>query len=279
MSKTAFAILLLLSALTADARDIANDPPPNPADPLATPEGRFAHAIKIPNPLPANSGYRPGMTSKQYFDHLCRTAAGEFIFKTIEGVDGLVMLRPRPEITDEFLMDRHALEDPYGAVVGFTGKAEIYFVQPASGARYEFLEVLTPGSDPAANRGRFIRYYRDPSEANLRRRQQTYVNGELREVPYTVVDSVVEERKARFGYTWRGIVSRKQRALGIAGGELIVLDMRTGEVLAVRRGYIRSGDVRNTPSRIWWLGGHLCSNVPNTSEHQFIKQVLRPHGG
>ena len=29
---------------------------------LATPEGRFAHSIKIPNPVSEDSGYRPGMT-------------------------------------------------------------------------------------------------------------------------------------------------------------------------------------------------------------------------
>jgi hypothetical protein len=34
-----------------------------PADPLATEEGRFAQAIKIPNPVPEDSGYKPGMTT------------------------------------------------------------------------------------------------------------------------------------------------------------------------------------------------------------------------
>src|SRR5438105_1131292 len=32
-----------------------------PADPLATPEGRFAQSIKIPNPVSEDSGYKPGM--------------------------------------------------------------------------------------------------------------------------------------------------------------------------------------------------------------------------
>ena len=35
------------------------------ADPLATEEGRFAHSIKIPNPVSEDSGYRPGMTPEQ----------------------------------------------------------------------------------------------------------------------------------------------------------------------------------------------------------------------
>ena len=60
-----------------------------PADPSATEEGRLAHSIKIPNPVPKDSGYKSGMTPQEYFDHLCRTEAGEFIYKTVENVEGL----------------------------------------------------------------------------------------------------------------------------------------------------------------------------------------------
>ncbi len=74
-----------------------------PADPLATEEGRFAHSIKIPNPVPADSGYKPGMTSQEYFDHLCKTEAGEFIYKTVENVEGLYMMRPRESAKDDDL--------------------------------------------------------------------------------------------------------------------------------------------------------------------------------
>ncbi|MCS6319917.1 MAG: hypothetical protein H8K05_19540, partial [Nitrospira sp.] len=71
-----------------------------PADPLATEEGRFAHSITIPDPVSADSGYKPGMTSQEYFDHLCKAEAGEFIYKTVENVDGLYMMRPRTKATD-----------------------------------------------------------------------------------------------------------------------------------------------------------------------------------
>lgn len=42
-------------------------PKMKPADPLATEVGRFAHSIKIQNPVPEDSGYKPGMTSQEYF--------------------------------------------------------------------------------------------------------------------------------------------------------------------------------------------------------------------
>ncbi len=46
--------------IATDSRCIL--PKMKPADPLGTEEGRFAHSIKIPNPVPADSGYKPGMT-------------------------------------------------------------------------------------------------------------------------------------------------------------------------------------------------------------------------
>src|SRR5688572_1767292 len=83
------------------------------ADPLSTEEGRFAHSLKIPNPVAMDSGYKLGMTSQEYFDHLCRTEAGEFIYRTVENVEGLYMMRPHDDATDEKLQHLYALEDPY----------------------------------------------------------------------------------------------------------------------------------------------------------------------
>ncbi|HXF93179.1 MAG TPA: hypothetical protein VNK46_10530, partial [Nitrospiraceae bacterium] len=107
-----------------------------PADPLATEAGRFAHSIKIPNPVPEDSGYKPGMTPQEYFDHLCKTEAGEFIYKTVENVEGLYLMRPRKEATDDELSHLYALEDPYGQVVGESELPQDSYVQPAMG-KYE----------------------------------------------------------------------------------------------------------------------------------------------
>jgi hypothetical protein len=86
--------------------------------------------------------------------------------------------------------------------------------------------------------------------------------------------------KSQYGYVWRGIRRPHDRELGIAGGELIVLDVRNNEVLAVRRGFIRSGDVRNNLTGVWWLGGHACpkGKKGRTDFYTFdlIRDVLTP---
>jgi hypothetical protein len=231
-----------------------------PADPLATEEGRYAHSIKIPNPVPEDSGYRPGMTPEQYFDHLCKTEAGEFIYKTVENVEGLYMMRPRKRATDDELSHLYALEDPYGYVTEGSGEdARELFVRRGW---YAFLEERFPGSISSPAYKRYIATYADNRK--------------------TLIEESTTMPKSRYGYVWRGITRPHDRELGIAGGELIVLDAQSNEVLAVRRGFIRSGDVRNKLTGVWWLVGYACpkGKKGRTDFYTFdlIREVLKPAG-
>ena len=56
-----------------------------------------------------------GELAKAYFYHRCETDGGEFIYRTIENVEGLFQMRPR-EQRDYFdsLRKGELLEDPYG---------------------------------------------------------------------------------------------------------------------------------------------------------------------
>jgi len=245
-----------------------------PADPLATEEGRFAHSIKIPNPVPEDSGYKPGMTSQEYFEHLCKTEAGEFIYKTVENVEGLYIMRPRQEATDWELEHLYALEDPYGQVLGVGRLAQDTYVQPAMG-KYQFLEMPAGLTSQGDGRPvRYKRYFRD-KHAHTDRQYQTAINGRFVLAPYIVAEAEVSARESRYGYAWRGIKRPHDRELGIVGGELIVLDLQTNEVLAVRRGYLRSGWMKNLTG-IWWLTGRVCPNMGGKREHLFINEILKP---
>jgi hypothetical protein len=235
-----------------------------PADPLATEEGRFAHSIKIPNPVPADSGYKPGMTPQQYFEHLCKTEAGEFIYKTVENVEGLYMMRPRKEATDDELSHLYALEDPYITVTGHDSGGTPLTAKLFLGmGKYEFLEQPVQTNNELASTDRIYRRF-------------TGYEGKNKE---TLNIEDINNLKSRYGYTWRGLTRPHDRELGIAAGELIIFDRQTEEVLGVRRGYIRSGNVRNLTG-IWWLTGHICpkgqAGRPDFYTHDFIAQVLKP---
>jgi hypothetical protein len=247
-----------------------------PADPLATEEGRFAHSIKIPNPVPEDSGYRPGMTSEQYFDHLCKTEAGEFIYKTVENVEGIFMMRPRKEATDWELEHLYALEDPYGHTNGEATMGEYDFVSPN---RYSYLE--RPIRPSRSIQGPTQPSGEKPGQQGSARYER--FNGYDARHLDSMHKQSIDVIRSRFGFTWRGISRPRDRELGIAGGELIVLDLQTNEVLGVRRGYIRSGIIRNKLTSIWWLTGQACPtygyrngrNKDFDLSYWFVGKVLR----
>lgn len=259
--------------IATDSRCIL--PKMQPADPLATEEGRFAHSIKIPSPIPEDSGYKPGMTPEQYFEHLCKTEAGEFIYKTVENVEGLYMMRPRKVATDYELEHLYALEDPYGHTSDddMPGAQDSY-VQPVQG-KYLFLEISLISKGESGDATKYQRYYRD-EKANPGKKYQTMINGQGVFVPYVVTDAKVPTLKSRYGYTWRGITRLHDREFGIAGGELIVLDMETNEVLSVRRGFARTGGAKNNLTGVWWLTAPSCPNRGLKTTPKFIQQVLVP---
>ena len=71
-----------------------------PVDPLATEEGRFAYAIKLPPPHDKPKvKYRPGMSAESYFKELCEKEEGDYVFRTVAGVEGIKIMRPIPKVT------------------------------------------------------------------------------------------------------------------------------------------------------------------------------------
>ena len=243
-----------------------------PADPLATEEGRFAHSIKIPNPVPEDSGYKPGMTPEQYFDHLCKTEAGEFIYKTVENVEGIYMMRPR--ISDGYASEHlYALEAPYGRGFG-TDHSEDIFVQPAMG-KYKFLELPIVSGTKSRSASKYRRFYRDPN-AHPGRKYQTAIDGRFVFVPYIVSEEQIDTLRSHYGFTWRGIARPHDREHGVGGGELIIFDLQTNEVLAVRRGFVLGKSDPNLITSFSWPTGKVCPGREAKSDYVFLKKVLKP---
>jgi hypothetical protein len=43
--------------------------------------------------------------------------------------------------------------------------------------------------------------------------------------------------ESQYAFTWRGIRRERDREFGVAGGETIVFDLQTNQVLGIRRGF------------------------------------------
>ena len=246
---------------------------------------------------PADSGYKEGMSAKEYFGHLCKTEAGEFIYKTVEDVDGIYQMRPREHVTDKMLQDRYFLEDPYGETYGEEfnmgpeamkpgtiqdGYVNPPYVKAVKGGHvlykpdqnYKFLEKPIPVHFQDLRDGaKYLRYTR-PNNDRLIIENGQYLY-QMNAQP-KLIEERARELKSRYGFMWRGIERPHDRELGIAGGEVIVLDLQTNEILGVRRGFLISGKTLDTPQGIWWLGAHACPANLSGTVQRFVHKVLKP---
>lgn len=91
-----------------------------------------------------------------------------------------------------------------------------------------------------------------------------------------------DQLKSRYAYTWRGIRRPYDRQYDIAGGELIVLDRITGEILGVRRSFASASLYK---TGIGWEFSYFCPGLLNKGKRvvdklsypePFISQVLTP---
>lgn len=215
---------------------------------------------------PSTPVYRWWMSARQYFDALCKAEAGEFIYRTVDNVEGIYAVRPRPAASTEALRDRYVLEDPYGYTDAEARNAALVFLGPK---KYRFFELPVPPWFGRKENEVVARYfgYDDRSRESLKKEYDTKI-------------------KSRYGYTWREIRRPHDRENAIVGGELIVVDLQTNEVLGIRRGFIISGNVRNVRSGIQWEIGAVCPafryngvfNKRDDFSYWFISKVLRPSG-
>lgn len=281
-SRVRFASLLFLACIFAACAEqtdgqsasrwtefvqVAGQPEPVPAEWVATPEGQFAHSIKIPHPVPRDSSYRKGMSSQEYFDHLCKAEAGEFIYKKVANVEGFYFMRPPRRPTDDDLKDRFKLEAPeiertFQLMRASPQDRGKIFVGPPW-RLYSFVEEPSPDSRERGLHFRVTGYKQDVSP----------MKGEL-----------VDKLQSRYGFVWRGVRRAHDRELAIAGSEWIVIDLESREVLAVQRNYARTGFNRNTAGGIWWLNALSCPPLRSQGNlskrfYEFLTKSLEPASG
>lgn len=239
-----------------------------PADPLATEEGRLAYSIKLPAPHDKlKTEYSRMMTAESYFKELCEKDAGEWIFRTVEGVEGVFQGRrmlPYPAAYSKLVFySREYLE-------GLASEETL--VQPYVG-HYNFFERF---SEKDEGQQPYIRFYRGTeNKSKYKVGYPSGKNGSWQYVPYIVNDEQTDTLKSRYAYTSRQVSNNEMLENGIAGSETIVFDRTTNEVLAFRRSFVRywpKSDSRYT--RLTNANG--CQPRFTKGVSQFIQKVLVP---
>jgi hypothetical protein len=266
-----------------------------PIDPRELEAYNYAHSLKLPESLPKPVPFNFARhlfsnrrtTAVAYFDHLCATEAGEYIFKTVDKVEGIYQMRAMPKREDKVMEDVYTFEDPADwSLREEEGSPTLFIGGPNRGFRY--FESLRSPEDIASKYT--VKYWKvdkweKPSVAPYWRYHHfDYTHGK----GHTTGEvQPVEQLESRYAYTWRGIRREADRKHDIAGGELIVLDRITGEILGVRRSFAIARMLKK--GRRNWEFAYYCpknmisrsiGRVPEINKgvypHDFVSRVLKP---
>lgn len=264
---------------------------PVPAQWLTDAEAKIAYSLKLPDSVPKAVPFNftkaywwswlPGTPkqSVQYFDHLCSTEAGEWIFKKVSKVEGFYFSRPQGAPTTD------TLTDPYGPEMPWIQRAFLltgdslkwqgaWFIQPPI-YNYRFHEQPRRETTWQADiKEPYVRLFGYKREFFVKP-GQVVADWNERE-PMQVIG--IPALTTKYGYTWRGLKRARDREHGIAGGELLIYDLQTKEVLAVRRQFLIASHNPRGAGKAMWEVAASCPKSPSnglTGEFtQFAFDVL-----
>ena len=256
-------------------------------------EALIAHSLKLPDSVPKPVPFdfttawwksqlpKAPSVALQYFDHLCATEAGEWIFKKVENVEGFYFARPQSPPTDDFLLDRYGPENPWiQRVFQLQGENPRdhggWFIQPPL---YNYSYVEQPRRAVKWQEGfqePYVRLYGYTTKYALEPdgRRSKHFN------PATPMESKeIPQLVSKQGYTWRGIKRQRDREHGIAGGDLLIYDLASKEVLAVRRQFLLTTSNTRGAGDAMWFNAPSCTKYPSNGLggefNQFAFDVLQ----
>ncbi|WP_137919080.1 hypothetical protein [Hydrogenophaga sp. 2FB] len=201
--------------------------------------------------------------AKALFDERCKTA-GENIYRTVEGEEGVLLLKIRPRRLNS--SNQFEMNDPYGNDLGGEGFILSFLKStPSSNLQKNYQYV-----DAKQESGNISRY-----EALIKKSKAGNEYVELTQINGT-------HTKFRFAVDYQDVSTEEERRNWIAGGVLQIIDTTTGEILGVKRGYIFDHLLGSTEDgRAPWLGASSCGNEDRAYGHtaRFVQKIVKPTGG
>jgi hypothetical protein len=253
----------------------------------------LAACSSTPPPPSRNEQRSRGQVAMAMFAERCKKS-GEFIHRTVSGVDGIFLMKVRPSEIN--YGQQFAMTDPYGHdfvgedytesfLRGFYAQNSAGSTRPAGAAPqlvgFEYVEAVRP-SDGV--RYRYSGRIEEPWLTN-----KSYLKGYTRFVADRSTPGIPPPR---YGVTYEDISTREDREYWIAGSSLKILDLTTKEVIAERVGYmVDAGQGSGAGGRSPWLFAfdHACpsfqarSNTPGPAAPlalyqtaRFVEKVLQP---
>ncbi|MFZ6749904.1 hypothetical protein [Undibacterium sp. Ren11W] len=236
---------------------------------------------------PKDPVYRSWMTSRHYFEALCKAEAGEFIYKTVSDVEGVYLVRPMNRVNTGDVFDKYAPPAPYVRARGLGRRTDSLEFDFVGQGKYTFFEkpLAFHLSQIEINRSnnRDSSYLENSKISSLSvARYSGFIglaipNGTSADVAKKMKAEYAPQVKARYGLTWREIRRHADFEKSVVGSEVAIVDLNSGEILALTRGFSMAEQVSNAPSGMRnWL--HACPLISpqRHSLYFFAEAVLKP---
>lgn len=219
-----------------------------------------------------NQGFN--LLGRLYFQAHCENDAGEFIYKTVDNVDGIFQMRPRKpqeyisNLRRYRLGNGELLEDPFGFTNAEANNPHTLFLgEPFNGFYYyQYFETEKTPDLKRYDRTRRKKFDERPEVTGERYWVYTLsrvdIDGTWKSPIFHAEQSSI--LKSRYGFTWREVRDRWDDLFGIWGGELLVKNLKTKEILAIRRGYFS------------FNFGSCPKDKGHSITYQFLNKVLKP---
>jgi hypothetical protein len=209
--------------------------------------------------------------AKALFDERCKTA-GEKIYRTVDGVEGIRLINLRPEKIST--SGQFALDDQYGHDVGGLGYIAS-FLRPT-----EQMDLARNAPELKVPGYRVIETAEGDEVKHYTKSFKLHPNGH----PYpSTQETKASKFKARYALRYEDISTRQDRENWIAGGAIRILDQQTNEIVAERVGFLfdRGLGSTNGERSPWSWARTYVPGCPTANEHNqiFAFKVLKPISG
>lgn len=223
------------------------------------------------------------------YEEKCRTVAGEKIYRTVPDVEGIVLLKVRPQAGPREQADlmwpgaAFALEATGDEFIStFLGYEQSSRQVPVTPEYRGYINSRFVPDNPSNLPG--YRYVDVVDEKSGKRYRYALAKKPRPTSQIGWVDVVLDKALApdpapRYGVTFEDHVIPEERAMGLASSTVKVIDLQTnevlGEMLRYARGAIKASSANPTP----WLSAYKCPGHPVGAEaatRKFADQILIP---
>lgn len=232
------------------------------------------------------------------FEEKCRTVAGERIYRTVEDVEGIVLLKVRPargerELADpmwpgaafasEFRADEyiksffwyeHLPETPAIQTRG------ILNTEPSNLPGYRYVDVIDEKDGKRYRYSGSIKVVgkKDATAYNVQIELKKNPDYDLNIYRWSLDKVPAAFPSPRYGVTYEDHVVPEERELGIASSTVKVIDLQTQEVLGAMTRYAWGAVKPSYSNPSPWLTASQCPRVTwrFAQTRQFVDQVLIP---